>query len=340
MTTQPTPARQPADARRRLAKPTVAMLPRIADSLSFLYLDVVRIHQDDTGVRAEVSSDRGNESVYLPTAALSCVLLGPGTSITARALTTLARHGTTVLIAGSGGVRCYAAALPDSLSTTWLERQTRAWCDDDRRLAIATAMYEKRFGKDSVPKGATSLAQLRGMEGQRVKAHYRLLAQQHRIGRFRRTYDPAAWDSQDPVNLALSAANTCLYGIVHAAILALGCSPALGFIHSGNQQAFVYDIADLYKAQLTIPLAFSLHASSNPEAAARRSFRDGLRLFSLLPRIVADLQDLLDPGTKHAVPDVEEELVDLWDPVTGPVRGGTNHASSPATPAGEFTWPQ
>jgi CRISPR-associated protein Cas1 len=316
------------DARRRLAAPTVAMLPRIADSLSFLYLDIVRIHQDDTGVCAEIATERrGTETVYLPTAALACVLLGPGTSITARALATFARHGTTVLITGSGGVRCYAATLPDSLTTTWLERQVRTWADDDRRLAVATAMYEQRFGPGTVPAGAT-LAQLRGFEGQRVRAHYQLLARQYRIGRFRRTYDPASWDTQDPVNLALSAANTCLYGIVHAAVLALGCSPALGYIHNGNQQAFVYDVADLYKADLTIPLAFSLNASPNPEADARRSFRDGLRLFKLLPRIVADIQHLLDPNSTHDIPDPEEHLVDLWDPVAGALPGGLNHATA------------
>ncbi|MFD4926885.1 type I-E CRISPR-associated endonuclease Cas1e [Streptomyces goshikiensis] len=305
------------------------MLPRIADSLSFLYLDIVRIQQDDTGVCAEVTSERrGTETVYLPAAALSCVLLGPGTSITARALATFARHGTTVLITGAGGVRCYAAATPDSLTTTWLEHQTRAWADDTQRLAVAIAMYEKRFGPSTVPAG-TNLNQLRGFEGQRVKALYQLLARQYKIGRFRRAYDPASWDTQDPVNLALSSANTCLYGIVHAAILALGCSPALGFVHSGNQQAFVYDIADLYKADLTIPLAFSLHNSPDPEAAARRSFRDGLRLFKLLPRIVTDIQTLLAPDHPVDIPDPEEQLVDLWDPITGTVPGGTNHFPAP-----------
>ncbi|MGA5418029.1 type I-E CRISPR-associated endonuclease Cas1e [Streptomyces pseudogriseolus] len=314
--------------RRRLAAPTVAMLPRFADSLSFLYLDVVRVLQDDTGVLAEISSDRrGRQTVYLPTAALSCVLLGPGTSITARAIATLARHGTTVVVTGSGGVRCYAATQPDSLTTVWLERQARSWADDNRRLAVATAMYERRFGTGSVPPG-TSLAQLRGMEGQRVKAQYRLLAQQYKIGRFRRSYDPAQWDTQDPVNLALSSANTCLYGIVHAAVLALGCSPALGFVHNGNQQAFVYDVADLYKAELTIPLAFSLNASTNPEAEARRYFRNGLRLFRLLPRIVHAIQSLLDPDSDREEPDPEEELVDLWDPVVGAIPGGTNHGGA------------
>ncbi|MEV6527895.1 type I-E CRISPR-associated endonuclease Cas1e [Longispora sp. NPDC051575] len=272
------------------------MLPKIADSLSFLYLDVVRVVQDDTGVCAQIATARGTEQVYLPTAALSCVLLGPGTSITQPALATLARHGTTVLCTGSGGVRCYSGIIPDSLTSRWLELQARRWADDHERLNIAIRMYEQRFGTGTVPAG-TTLAQLRGMEGQRIKALYRVLAQQHRIGRFRRSYDPASWDQQDPVNLALSSANTCLYGIVHAAIQAMGCSPGLGFVHSGTQNAFVYDIADLYKAHLTIPLAFGLHDSFNPEQEARRSFRSELRLFKLMPRIVNDIQRLLTPDT-------------------------------------------
>lgn len=314
------------NARQRLAAPTVAMLPRAADSLSFLYLDIVRVYQDDTGVCAQVETEaRGKELVYLPTAALSCVLLGPGTSITARALTTFSRHGTTVLISGAGGVRCYSAMVPSSLSTTWLERQARAWAEDEQRLAVARRMYEHRFGAGTVQE-KTSIAQLRGMEGQRVKAMYRLLTQQYKLSRFRRSYNPEDWDDQDPVNRALSSANTCLYGIVHAAIIALGCSPALGFVHSGNQQAFVYDIADLYKAELTIPLAFSLHASANPEQQARVGFREGLRLFALMPRIVADIQRLLCPDADVSSPDLEEQIVDLWDPISGAVPGAINHS--------------
>ena len=305
-------------ARRPLAAPTVAMLPRIADSLSFLYLDVVRIHQDDTGVCAEVGQraawprDRlpPDRRVELRTPRTRNVDHRTGAG-------TFARHGTDRHRLRFRGSPLLRRPLPDSLTTTWLEHQATAWADEGRRIAVATAMYEMRFGHGTVPPG-TSLAQLRGLEGQRVKAQYQLLARQYKIGRFRRAYDPAAWDSQDPVNLALSAANSCMYGIVHAAILALGCSPALGFVHSGNQQAFVYDVADLYKAELTIPLAFSLHASTNPEAEARRSFRDGLRLFKLLPRIVTDMQKLLAPEVNVVeVPDPEEQLVDLWDPVSG-----------------------
>lgn len=313
-------------ARRRLAAPTAAMLPRVADSLSFLYLDVARVVQDSTGVCALIESRRGEDRVYIPTAALSCVLLGPGTSITQPALTTFTRHGTTVVCVGSGGVRCYAGIVSDTLTTEWLERQVRAWSDDARRLDVATRMYTMRFGTPPPP--GTNLATLRGMEGQRVKALYRMLASKYRLPKFKRSYDPADWDNQNPVNQALSSANTCLYGIVHAATLALGCSPALGFVHTGTQYAFVYDIADLYKAKLTIPLAFSLHASAQPERDARLKLRDDLRLFRLLPTIVTDIQVLLSPDTDPA-PDRQpgDSMVNLWDPEAGPLPAGVNYGA-------------
>lgn len=319
-------ATSPRNARQRMAAPTAAMLPRIGDSLSFLYIDVARIVQDDTGVKALFQMGDEQRRIALPTAALGCLLLGPGVSITSRALSTLARHGTTVICTGSAGIRCYAANVPDSLPTRWLELQARAWANEAERVAVARRMYLRRFG-ETAPANAT-IAQLRGMEGQRMKALYRICAQQHGLRPFKRSYVPDDWDSQNPVNKALSAANTCLYGIVHAAINAIGCSPGLGFIHTGTSHSFVYDIADLYKAELTVPLAFALHDSTDPEGEARRSFRDKLRLFRLLPGIVADIQSLLDPddGSRRAdAEEATEELVDLWDPDFGRLPGGTNY---------------
>ncbi|GLZ78348.1 CRISPR-associated endonuclease Cas1 2 [Actinorhabdospora filicis] len=313
------------DARKRLAAPTLAMLPRVADSLSFLYLEAVRVVQDDTGVCAQINTQHGIERTYLPTASLACILLGPGTSITQPALATISRHGTTLVATGSGGVRTYAGLTSSSMTTAWLERQVTAWADPEEKLDIAKRMYRMRFEDEDIPDGLT-LAQLRGLEGQHVKTHYRLLTAQHSIKRFRRNYDRDNWDSQDPVNLALSAANTCMYGIVHAAILALGCSPALGFVHSGKQHAFVYDIADLYKARVTIPLAFSLHDSDRPEQQARRRLREQFKLLRLMPTIVNDLQHLLDPDQITRTAHRTADLVHLWDPITGSVPAGVNYA--------------
>ncbi|WP_386191463.1 type I-E CRISPR-associated endonuclease Cas1e [Streptosporangium jomthongense] len=303
------------------------MLPRVSDSLSFLYAEAVRVVQDDTGVCAQVESARGIDRVYIPTASLACMLLGPGTSITQPAMATIARHGTSLVCVGAGGVRSYAGIMPASLTTSWLEKQVRAWADDKTRLEVAVRMYEARFGVASAPAGA-SLAKLRGLEGQRIKALYRLLTTKHGIKRFKRNYDPESWDDQDPVNKALSAANSCMYGVVHAAILALGCSPALGFVHNGTQMSFVYDVADIYKARVTIPLAFSLHASEDPEREARRRLREDFRAFKLMPQIVADVQALIDPdtgGTHYT--DRQSDLVHLWDPHAGALPAGVNYGS-------------
>ncbi|MBU3063161.1 type I-E CRISPR-associated endonuclease Cas1e [Nocardia sp. NEAU-G5] len=311
-------------ARLKLGKPTLAMLPRIADSLSFLYLESVRIVQDDTGVCARVDTPQGAERVYLPTAALACVLLGPGTSVTQPAMATFARHGTSLVCVGAGGVRSYAGIMPASLTTSWLERQALAWADTGTRTEVAARMYTYRFG-DSPP-GAT-IAQLRGLEGQRVKALYRILTQQHRIKRFRRNYDPSAWDTQDPVNQALSAANACMYGVVHAAVLALGCSPALGFVHSGTQLSFVYDIADLFKMNITVPLAFSLHDSTQPDRDARRTLREEFRLLKLMPEIVTAIQKVIDPKTAGDLPDRTSDITHLWDPNLGALPSGINYGT-------------
>jgi CRISPR-associated protein Cas1 len=313
-----------SDPRKLLGAPALAMLPRVADSLSFLYLETVRVVQGDTGVCAQVDRAGRTDRVYLPVAALSCVLMGPGTSITQPAMATLARHNTTVLWTGAGGVRMYASGQSSALTTAWLEKQARAWADDTTRLAVARRMFTLRFGEDV--EETTTLAQLRGLEGARMKALYRSLADRHGIRGFKRNYDPHDWDTQSPVNQALSAANTALYGVCHAALLGLGCSPALGFVHSGKQHAFVYDIADLYKARHTIPLAFALHRTPNPEGQARRRLREDFRALRLLPQIITDLQWLLDPDHNPRTDIANPELVHLWDPDLGEVAAGINHA--------------
>ena len=329
---RPVTATSESRARKALARPTLAMLPKVSDNLSFLYADICRIVQTDTGVCAEVAAGAGTvHRVQIPTASLACLLLGPGTSITSPALATFMRHGTTVVCCGSGGILHYGSLVPESRTTVWLDRQARAYADDTARLAVARRMYAMRFGEE-VEEGV-GIERLRALEGQRMKALYRSLAAKHRVKPFKRNYDPADWDGQNPVNKALSAGNAALYGVVHSVIAHLGCSPALGFVHSGKQQSFVYDIADLYKARTTIPLAFSLHGAENPEGRARTLLRTELQLYRMIPRMVRDIQVLLDPDTGDEDEDEGPEattrrwrVVDLWDPTAGAVSGGVNYA--------------
>ncbi|QVQ51557.1 type I-E CRISPR-associated endonuclease Cas1 [Spiractinospora alimapuensis] len=322
------------DPRRDLNRPTLAMLPRVSDNLSFLFADRVRITQNDTGVHAETTTEDDRiQRVALPTASIACLMLGPGVSITTPAMATFFRHGTTIVTTGAGGILYYGALQSREKSTTWLQKQVSASSDEKRRERVARAMYEMRFGDE--PFDGVSIAELRRMEGRRMQALYKSYATKYKLKPFRRTFNPEEWDTSDPVNRAFSSANSALYGVVHSVLAHLGLSPAVSFVHQGKQHSFVYDIADLYKHETTIPLAFSLHSSSEPDRDARRSLRSQYRLYRMIPRIIQDTQLLLSLDDPDFEDRFEEEVpknwrvTDLWDPETGSVAGGVNYGREP-----------
>ena len=315
-----------------LPRASALSLTRASDRLSFLYLDRCRIEQDDNGTHARiVRADGREETTYLPSATLTTLLLGPGTSITQPAAGALARVGSGVVFVGSGAVRAYSAFLSPYAPTTLLEAQAAAVSSDERRLAVATEMYLKRFHdtiRAQFPPDA-SIEFLRGMEGARVKAQYASLAKRHGLPRWRRNRGNLG--DLDPVNEALNYANTALYGVVNAVVLALGLSPGLGVVHRGNRQAFVLDIADLYKAEVTIPLAFDLAQFAG--ARSRRYAPPAGRLPTAATAPADRRRHLRPPRSLPDGIDTNDWDVDdlhLWS-ADGSVPAGINY--SPQAPA-------
>ncbi|MBF3355579.1 CRISPR-associated endonuclease Cas1, partial [Leptospira borgpetersenii serovar Hardjo-bovis] len=145
-------------------------------------------------------------------------------------------------------------------------------------------------GGGEIPTGATN-GRVRVWEGARVRKIYRAGSESSGVPWKSRAYDQNGWDWSDPINRALSSATACLYGGVHAAILQSGFSPAIGFVHTGKQLSFVYDIADLYNAEITIPLAFEITAedATNVERSVRFACRDKFKHSKLLKRIIPDI---------------------------------------------------
>ncbi len=160
------------------------------------------------------------------------------------------------------------------------------------------------------------------LEGARVRAAYAAAAQEFGVPWSGRSYDRSNWNAAEPINRALSSANAALYGVCHAAILSLGYSPALGFIHTGKQLSFVYDVADLYKTEITIPVAFETtrDCARHLEREVRIRCRDRFREARLLPRIVDDLQSLLgEPPEEEFAPDADPAMpTPLWSPEDAP----------------------
>lgn len=232
--------------------------------------------------------------------------------------------GVTTIWVGEHGVRYYAHGRALTNHATLLLKQAQLVSNEKKHIQVARKMYQLRFPNEDVSK--LTMQQLRGREGSRIRSLYREQAQKWNVAWGRREYKTDDYQSGDPVNKALSAGNACLYGLAHAVICALGCSPGLGFVHVGHELAFVYDIADLYKAETTIPIAFEL-ASENPDdigSAARRRLRDEMRKGHILDRMVHDIKFLLTDD-EWQEEDYKSTLY-LWDNVQGELEHGVSYA--------------
>ena len=277
-------------------------LPKLRDSLSYLYVERCQVEQSELAI--ELVDKEGRTPV--PTASLSVLMLGPGTRITHAAVKACAESGCSIVWCGEENVRFYAAGLGETRKATHVLKQAHLVCDDDTRREVAWRMYELRFGyrlDEDV-----SLNQLRGMEGVRMRDAYGEASETYGVPWSGRRYDRKNWHQADPINRAISAANACMYGICHAAIVSGGYSPALGFIHTGLQLSFVYDVGDLYKTEITLPVAFRTTAESerNVEERVRYACRDAFRESRLLKRILTEIDALLDLPVD--LPDVSDEV--------------------------------
>ncbi|CAM3605337.1 type I-E CRISPR-associated endonuclease Cas1 [Micrococcus flavus] len=279
-------------------------LTRVADRLSFVYLERATVHRDGNAITA---TDQDGV-LHIPSAALGCLLLGPGTRVTHAAMSLLGDSGASVVWVGENGVRYYAHGRSLARSTRLLICQAELVSNTRSRLAVARRMYAMRFPGEDV--SALTVQQLRGREGARVRGLYRRMAAQYDVEWTRRDYDPENFEDGNLANRALTVANTALYGIVHAVVVALGCAAGLGFVHTGNDRSFVYDVADLYKADIAIPVAFRVAGTpgADVETDVRRAVRDAVVKERLLERIARDVGELL-LGL--------EELPEEWDQEDG-----------------------
>lgn len=285
-------------------KPLLTELPVISDRMTFIYLEHCRISRDDGAVT--VRDKEG--TVYIPAAAITVLLLGPGTEITHRAMELIGDNGVSVIWIGEHGVRYYAHGRALNSHTNLLLKQAKLVSNTRMHLDVVKKMYEMRFKDEDI--GGLTLQQLRGREGARMRKIYRENAEQYNVKWNGRDYDTEDFSGGSLVNQALSAGNVCLYGLASAVITSLGCSAGLGFIHVGYEFSFAYDIADLYKAEITIPLAFQLAGDETQDIAnvMRRRVRDIFARTKLLERMVKDIKYLLD------IPESGKDIeIALWD---------------------------
>ena len=281
-----------SDGAIRLLRPSIKDLPQLTDRVSFLFLDRVRIEQGRTGLEAWLESpEKEVKRTAIPVATLALLALGPGTSISAPAMAMLFRSGTVVIFTGADGMIGYSSARSLATNGKWAAAQARLWVDQTQRKAIARRLYLYRFPEQVIPEGV-SLDVLRGLEGQSVKQAYRAIAKAHHVKGFHRVTIGA----QDPINIGLNRANSLLYGVALSVCSALCLNPALGFIHDGAAGALLYDLADVFKVRISIPVAFDAAEDNEPMKVLGGLLRKSLHRHKVLDEMFTMTQDLLAEG--------------------------------------------
>lgn len=266
----------------------------IKDRVSMIFVYYGRIDVKD-GAFVVVDEVNG-ERKHIPVGSVACIMLEPGTRVSHAAVKLAATTGTLLIWVGEAGVRLYSSGQPGGARSDKLLYQAKLALDENLRLKVVRKMFEMRFGE--IPPERRSVDQLRGIEGVRVRKLYELLARQYKVKWNGRRYDPKNWEAGDLVNKCLSAATSCLYGVTEAAILAAGYAPAVGFVHTGKPLSFVYDVADIFKFDTVVPVAFQVASKnpSQPDRQVRIACRDSFRQTQLLKKIIPSIEEILASG--------------------------------------------
>ena len=290
---------------------------RVQDRISFLYLEHARVNRQDSAVT--VADQQG--TIFIPAAMVSVLMLGPGIDITHRAMELIGDSGMSVVWVGEHGVRQYAHGRPLNHSSRFLEQQAKLVSNRRTRVSVARKMYQMRFPHEDV--SGLTMQQLRGKEGARIRQVYLEQSKKTSVPWKRREYKVDDFDSSTPINKALTAAHQALYGLSCSVIVALGASTGLGFVHTGHYLSFVYDFADLYKAQYSIPVAFEMAAKYGDDNIAdrtRRKMRDVFYDGKILVKMVSDLKYILD-----ITDDIKATTMNLWDDREGLQKFGVQY---------------
>lgn len=270
-----------------------------ADRHGLVWLDRGKLEVQDGCLRFVTAGGGELEAgdYQIPHQSLSIILLGPGSSITHDALRLLARHGCAMAAIGEGGVRFYTAPplMPDSSGLA--RSQVRLWSDAKTRMDVARAMYALRFGEIVRTR---DIEVLRGQEGARIKRSYQLAAERHGIAWKGRDYDREDPNAGDIPNQAINHAASAMRAAASVAVASVAAIPQLGFVHEDSGQSFVLDIADLYRHDITLDIAFgaareALAGSEPVERLVRRRAAKLFRQKTLIPSMIDRIKTLVGP---------------------------------------------
>lgn len=228
---------------------------------------------------------------------LNCIMLQPGTTVSHDALRLLHRHGTGLVAVGEGGVRFYASLPAGADRSARARRHAYTWSSPERRVDVARRMYAWRLA-EVLP--TAEITVLRGIEGARMKETYRELAKQYGVTWKGRRYDRANPEADDVPNHAINHASAAVRALAEVSVAVTGAIPQLGFIHEDSARAFSLDIADLFRDEVLLPIAFRASkafqkgSDDDIERLVRRFARETFVKERVIERMIDRIKELLD----------------------------------------------
>ena len=277
-------------------RPPLDSLAAAKDRWTPIYLEHGRLEIDDASV-IWIGAD-GN-CCPIPVATVSALILGPGTTITHASIKVAAQCNCPIFWLGEDGLRFYAYGITPNHDNSMARTHAEAWAAKRKRNEVARRMFRYRFPE--VPNEGLTINQLRGKEGLRVQRIYKELAQQYGVTWKGRNYSSSNWSLADNVNRAISAATASHYAITAAVCCSMGYIPQLGFIHQAGTLPFIYDIADLYKHEISWPAAFEAISldSEDDGSLVRKILKRNIEKTRMLQRMPAEVKALFnDLGTQ------------------------------------------
>lgn len=243
----------------------------------FFLLEKSVIRKVEEDVR--VFSQEGEGNFCLPVAAIGCLILGPGCSITSEAIRVINLRGCLLFHGGGSGFPIYSHSTQHRSPSNRVI-QFKKSLDDGERLQLGKLLFEararfidyhSRCGVLRFPPVAviSNERDLLATEGAWAREAYKLLARKLKV----------KWTSKNHENqskeTSLTFLNHLCYSLADLVILYLGFDPNLGLIHGRTKGGgLCYDLADVIKPVLALELAFEAHSKAQDLSEVKSVFLD------------------------------------------------------------------
>lgn len=233
---------------------TKYILPRTSDRRSFVYIEKAKIHKKDSSVVVEKEDKEYN----LHIATILTLIIGVGVSITSDAVKLISEYGCSICYVSFNMVHFNTFGVPLTNSSNNLQVQVKYFSSLTLKNEVIHKLYSLRYPNEHLK--TKNVKELMGIEGQKMSNLYQELTSRYDVKWSKRTYHLDNFNDHDDINKTIIVANQVVYCVISAIVNSLGFNTALGFVHNGQMFSFVYDLADLYKECIILPLCFDLYA--------------------------------------------------------------------------------